>query len=233
MNEPEASELRLQSADGGEFSAYCAFPEHASAPALVVLTPVFGVDRDMRGFVDRYAQRGFIAIAPDLFWRESPGVLARTDDGRTQAQARARRVDAGVCAGDVRTTIEALRVMPACNGNVAALGICFGGRYAYLAAARGDVAAAGAYHGTQIGECLAGAPPVTVPISLHFGGADPLTPEGEISAIAAALRDNPDAEICVYPGAEHNFSIPGHPSCDAEAARRAEASVFALFDRLK
>ena len=228
-----SGDVTIEAADGGSFAAYCAWPKQTPAPGIVVLTPVFGVDADMRGFVDRYAQRGYIAIAPDLFWRDEPGVLRRTEEERAVALARARRVDVELCAGDVRSTVDALSSMPQCSGKVGAIGFCFGGRYAYIAAARRDVAVAGAFHGTEIGLSLAGEPPAGVPVSLHFGAADPLTPEEEVAAIAAALRGNLRAEICVYPGAAHNFSIPGNPAYDGAAAQLSETRVFALFDGLK
>ena len=132
------ADVHIRSRDGGLFSAYRALPNAPSAPAIVVLTPVFGVDDDMKRFVERFAERGFIAIAPDLFWRVKPGPLPRTDDGRAVAMPRAKAVDFELCAADVRSTVEFAGALPQCNGNVAALGFCFGGRFAYVAAARDE-----------------------------------------------------------------------------------------------
>ena len=199
-----------------------------------MLPPIFGIEPVIRTLADRYAARGFAVVVPNQFRRDAePDVMERTDAGRARALARAQRVDVDAIVDDVRATIAELRAMPACTGKVAALGFCFGGRYAFLAAARLDVQAAAAFHPTQIGASLADAPRVHAPLSLHFGAEDPLTPPSEVDATANALQDKPDAEVFIYPGATHNFAVPGVPGYDAAVAELAEQRAFALFDRLK
>lgn len=160
-------------------------------------------------------------------------MMERTEAGRANALARAERVDVDVVVDDLRATIAELRAMPECSGNVAVLGFCFGGRYAFLAAARLNVQAAGAFHPARIGASLADAPSVHTPLSLHFGAEDPIAPMSEVDAIENVLRDKTDADVFVYPGAMHNFAIPGVPGYDAAVAALAEQRVFALFDQLK
>ena len=213
---------------------YVALPPAAPAPGIVLLPPIFGIEPVIRELADRYAARGFAVVVPNQFRRDAePKTMERTDAGRAKALARAQRVDVDQIVDDVRTTVAELRAMPQCNRNVAVLGFCFGGRYAFLAAARLDVQAAAAFHGAQIGQSLADAPAVHAPLSLHFGADDPIAPMTEVDAIKDALRDKPDAEIFVYPGATHNFAVPGVPGYDAAVAELAEQRVFALFDRLK
>jgi carboxymethylenebutenolidase len=215
---------------------YVALPPTAPAPApgIVLLPPIFGIEPVVRALADRYAARGFAVVVPNQFRRDAePDVMDRTDDGRKRALARAARVDVDAILDDVRTTVAELRALPQCGGDVAVLGFCFGGRYAFLAAARLDVQAAAAFHGVQIGRHLDDAPRVHAPLSLHFGADDALTPKTEVDAIADALRDTPDAAIFTYPGATHNFAIPGVPGYDATVAGLAEERVFAVFDRLK
>jgi carboxymethylenebutenolidase len=213
---------------------YVALPAAVPASGIVLLPPIFGIEPVIRALADRYAARGFVVVVPNQFRRDAePDVMERTDAGRARALARAQRVDVEAIVDDVRATVAELRAMPACNGKVAALGFCFGGRYAFLAAARLDVQAAAGFHPTQIGASLTDAPRVHAPLSLHLGAEDPLTPPSEVNAITSALQDKPDAEIFVYPGATHNFAVPGVPGYDAAVAALAEQRVFALFDRLK
>jgi carboxymethylenebutenolidase len=60
--------------EGGEFSAYVTGPIRASAPAVVVLHEIFGLNEDIRQTCIELADKGFIAIAPELFWRQERGV---------------------------------------------------------------------------------------------------------------------------------------------------------------
>jgi carboxymethylenebutenolidase len=217
-----------------ETEPYLALPGAAPAPGIVLLPPIFGVEPVIRALADRWAARGFVVVVPNQFRRDADqDVLDRTDEGRARAQARARRVDPEQITDDVRATIDSLRAMRECNGRIAVAGFCFGGRYAFLSAARLDVEAAAGFHPTQIPLSLAGARNVHVPLQLHFGAADPLTPPNDVEAISAALHGNRDAEIFLYPGAAHNFMLPGVPGYDADAASLAEQRAFALFDRLK
>jgi carboxymethylenebutenolidase len=229
------SEIHVAAADGGRFEAYLALPpDGAPSPGIVMLPPIFGLEPVVRQLADGYAARGYVVLAPNQFWRDPEShVMDRTDAGRASAQARGRRVDVEQIVGDVGASVAALRAMPACSGKVAVLGFCFGGRYAYLAAARLDIDAAGAFHPVQIDQSTADAPRVKAPLSLHFGEDDPLTPPDHVDAVRAALRHRPDAEIFVYPGATHNFAVPGVPGYNPTVAALSEQRVFTLFDRLK
>jgi carboxymethylenebutenolidase len=213
---------------------YVALPAAGRAPGILLLPPVFGIEPVIRQLADRYAARGFVVAAPNQFHRDAePEMMERTDEGRARALARAQRVDVDQIVDDVRAEIAALRALPQCTGKIGVVGFCFGGRYAFLAAARLDVDAAAAFHPVQIGNSLADAPNVHAPISLHFGVEDPLTPPSEVEAVTAALRSRPDAEVFSYPGATHNFAIPGVPAYDPAVAQLSEDRAFALFDRLK
>jgi carboxymethylenebutenolidase len=226
-------QLMVTAADGAAFAAFLALPASVPAPGIVILPPIFGVDAQMRDLAGRCAARGYAAAVLNQFWRDAtPRTFERTPEERPLAFARAARVDVDQAVDDLGAAIAALRARPECDGTIAVMGYCFGGRYAFLAAARLDVQAAASFHGTQIGISLGDAPQVAAQLSLHFGEDDPLTPPEEIAAIRAALRHRGDAEIAVYPGAVHNFSQPGWPGHDPDVAARSEAAAFAVFDRV-
>jgi carboxymethylenebutenolidase len=213
---------------------YLALPDTVPAPAIVLLPPIFGIEPVIRDIADRWASRGFVVLALNQFRHEAePGPMERTPEGRARAMARGKGIDVEVLVDDVRAAIDSLRAMPACNGKVAVAGFCFGGRYAFIAAARLPVEAAAGFHPTQIPLSIADAARVRVPLSLHFGADDPLTPKDDVDAIVAALRHRPDADIVVYPGATHNFAVPGVPGYDPAVAELSEQRAFTLFDRLK
>ena len=68
-------DITINAADGsGSFSAYCARPASGTGPGIVVLQEIFGVNRVMRDLCDGFATEGYIAVAPDLFWRIETGI---------------------------------------------------------------------------------------------------------------------------------------------------------------
>src|ERR1700732_4239003 len=135
----------------GTFAAYIARPKTSPAQAVVVLQELFGVNADIRRTCDELAEQGFLAVAPDLFWRQEPGVdLSNvTSDADWQHGLRlyaAYDRDAG--AKDVKDTVDAVRNLLECNGKVAVLGYCLGALMVFLTAVRcHGVDAAVAYHG--------------------------------------------------------------------------------------
>jgi carboxymethylenebutenolidase len=133
----------------GAFGAYIAQPKVLPAPAVVILHEVFGVNSDIRKTCDELAEQGFIAVAPDLFWRQEPGVdLTVTDEADWQHGLRLYQAydrDAG--AKDVKDAADVVAKLPECIGRVAVLGYCLGGLMTFLTAARYGVDAAVVYHG--------------------------------------------------------------------------------------
>jgi carboxymethylenebutenolidase len=219
------------SARDGSFPAYRAVPAATPASAVVLIAPIFGVTASMREVADRYAEHGFIALAPDPFWRQHPGPLGRED--RELASSRGKAVADSDVLDDLARCVASLRAMPECNGTVAVAGFCFGGKYAFLAAARGLVDAAAAFHGSRVGTVLDEAPNVRVPLSLHWGDNDHAAPLEEIRAVETALAGKPEIEIGVYPGIGHGFTQTDNPNYDAPATAASEARVFAMLARLR
>ena len=66
--------ISVSAADSGQFKAYVANPAQGSAPGLLVIQEIFGVNQHIRDVCDRYAEEGYVAIAPDIFWRMEPAV---------------------------------------------------------------------------------------------------------------------------------------------------------------
>src|SRR5271170_5524547 len=156
----------------GAFAAYMARPKTVPGPAVVVLQELFGVNADIRQHCDELAGQGFLAVAPDLFWRQEPGVDLRVTSDADWAHGlrlyAAYDRDAG--AADVKDTVNAVRNLKECNGKVALLGYCLGALMVFLIAVRNSgVDAAVAYHGGDtVGE-VAG---LRAPILMHLAEED-------------------------------------------------------------
>ncbi|MCW5604234.1 MAG: dienelactone hydrolase family protein, partial [Burkholderiales bacterium] len=125
-------DIKVRSREGGELDCYLVMPDAGDrVPAIVLASAVHGVDQDVRAIADEFASHGYIAAAPDLFWRSIPGPLARGDDRSAQrSRPRLEKIRAG--EADMADTLAEVRKLPQFNGRAAAMGFCYGGPYAIL-----------------------------------------------------------------------------------------------------
>ncbi|UQA59953.1 dienelactone hydrolase family protein [Polyangium aurulentum] len=231
-NDPEHV-FRIRSAEGS-FDGYLARPAAVAAPAIVVLHEVFGVNVDLRATCDELAAAGFIAICPELFWRQGEShvdlsVQSQPDWEKGLALYKAFDIDAGV--RDVEATIAAARPLTGAVGRVGVMGFCLGGLLTFLAAARTRVDAAVAFHGGRTEEFLGETADIDGPLQMHLAEEDEFIPKKAQREIAAALAGNPKFEVFSYPGCRHAFSRHGGMHFNAEAARLSRARTFAFFNR--
>jgi carboxymethylenebutenolidase len=208
---------------------YLALPERRPAPAIIVVSSIYGVTPGLKHTMDRYAARGFIAIAPDFFWRTQPGPLDDTMREVAEARIKGYAIEDGI--EDMRGARDALAERSAWNGKFAVLGFCFGGRHAFLGLTRLGADAAVAFHGSHIHRYLDEADAVTKPFSFHFAGIDPLVPLDQVELIRAALTGK-RGEIAVYDGVHHGFAREESPRYDPAVARLSEERAFACLDSL-
>ena len=193
----------------GSFNAYIARPKTLPAPAVVVLQELFGVNADIRKHCDELADKGFLAVAPDLFWRQELGadlsVTSEADWAHGLRLYGAYDRDAG--ANDVKDTINAVRNLRECNGKVALLGYCLGALMVFLTAVRNSgVDAAVAYHGGDTEKYLAEVDGLRAPLLMHLAEEDEFISRAAQAEIEAALAGKPNAIVYSYAGQRHAFS---------------------------
>src|SRR2546428_5979760 len=142
----------LKSFDGGEFDAYMAVPASGYGPGIVVLQEIFGVNEYMRTVCDWYASHGFVAICPDLFWRQEPGIQLtdRSEAEWQRAFALYQGLNEVKAVEDSAAAVEFLRKHPACSGRVGAVGFCLGGKLAWVLSGGYKPDCAGGYYGVSI-----------------------------------------------------------------------------------
>jgi carboxymethylenebutenolidase len=207
----------------GTFTAYIARPEELPAPAVIVLQELFGVNADIREKCDELAEQGFIAVAPDLFWRQEPGVdLGVRSDADWQHGLRlyqAYNRDEGV--EDINDTIQTVEKMPDCTGKIAVLGYCFGALMVFLTAVRRRVDAAVAYHGGDTEKYLAEIDGLHAPLLMHLAEEDEFMSKSSQVAIKTALAGKPHTTVYSYPGQFHAFTRLNGTHYNAEAAMLA------------
>jgi carboxymethylenebutenolidase len=217
--------------EGGEFSAYVARPTETIAPVVVVLHEVFGVNDDIRLTFSELANAGFIAIAPDLFWRQERGVdLSRWSDAEWQkGLALYGAYDRDVGVRDVIAAVRAAEQLQGGSGKVGVMGFCLGGLLTYLTAARHNIDAAVAYHGGDTESYLGEARGIAAPLLMHLAEEDEFISKDAQARIKAALADVPSATVYSYPGCNHAFARHTGLHYDAQAAALANGRTQAFF----
>ena len=174
---------------------------------------------------EAFADEGFLVSTPDIFWRQHPGPIGDMEI----AQRRYHGYDFDHGLLDMQNLLAHLRAHLRCNGKIAVFGICFGGRYAHLAAARWGIDAAASYHGTYIERHLDETSRISCPVSFHFGEEDPVVPMDQVRAIQESYAPHSNAEIIAHKNAGHNFSMPYQgqlPPGGRQGAPGRRAEVF-------
>src|ERR1043166_9576674 len=193
--------VMIKSFDSGEFDAHIALPASGYGPGIVVLQEIFGVNQFMREVCDWYAQHGFVAICPDLFWRQERGV-DMTDKSEAEWQKAFQLyqgLDEGKAVEDSAAAMDFLRKHSACNGRVGAVGFCLGGKLAWLLSVRFKPDCAVGYYGVGIEKALNEASNLSTPLMLHIAGNDQFCPPEAQAQIHGALDQNALAKLYDYP----------------------------------
>lgn len=219
----------------GDFAAFCALPDATPAPAVLVFQEVFGINDNIRGLAGQLADAGYLALAPDVFWRIEPRFERKDESGLADGMARVRKLDLELAAADITATTAHALAMPECDGRIGGVGFCLGGTLAYLFAARTRVDGRGpdavvSYYGSAVHGMLDLAPRIECPVLFHYGARDPYIPAEQIDDVERALADRPDVVVHRY-DAGHAFSNWDAPTFyDEPAARTAWERTLRFLD---
>lgn len=201
--------IELEADDGHRFRAWHAVPP-SPAGGVVVLQEIFGVNGHIRALADDLCAQGYEAIAPALFDRAAPATELGYGEGDV---ARGRALRATLASDDVMRDVA--RARAALAGPAAAIGYCWGGSLAWLAACRLPLACAVGYYGSATVEFVDETP--ACPMTLMLGEHDPTFPPAAIEEIAAR---HPGITVFTYP-AGHGFACPERASWHRASARLA------------
>lgn len=220
--------------------AYLALPEAPGPhPAVIVFQEIFGVNSHIRNVTERFAHEGYVAIAPALYQRQSPGF----ETGYTAAdiEVGCKYKDATTAAHllvDTQATIYYLSQLPDVNPQaIGTIGFCFGGHVAYLVATLPEIKATASFYGAGIATFTPGGGQPTLSrtgdikgtLYAFFGDQDASIPLEQVTAIETELKKQDiKHHIFRYP-ADHGFFCDQRGSYDAAAASDAWSQVKALF----
>ncbi|MBX3560795.1 MAG: dienelactone hydrolase family protein [Sphingomonas sp.] len=215
----------------GSFPGYLAEPSSTPRGAIVVIQEIFGINPGIRAKCDHWAGFGYLAVAPDLFWRLEPGVELDPDmpEEFKQALALMNRFDQDRGVADIEAAIRAARKRLPEGGRVGAVGYCLGGRLAFMTAARTDVDASVGYYGVGLEGLLGEKHAIARPLMLHIAGADHFVTPDKQQLIHAGLDDEPRVTLHDYPGEDHGFAVAMGNRRSEAAARLADSRTEAFF----
>ena len=212
------------------FGAYVAHPAGTPRAAIIVIQEIFGVNPGIRQKCDKLAAEGYLAVAPDLFWRLEPGV--ETDPDVPAEFERAIGMmgqfdqDAGI--RDIEATIHHIRRTLGVS-KVGCVGYCLGGRLAFMTAARTDIDASVGYYGVGIDGLLGEKHAIAHPVMLHIPTADGFVPRETQAAMHAGLDDHPKVTLHDYEGLDHGFATETGQRRNEDAATLADSRTAAFF----
>lgn len=219
------TEITIKSSDGGSFSAYVSGQKEADegAPVVVVIQEIFGVNGVMRGICDNLAYQGYVAVCPDLFWRQEPNIQLtdHTEEEWARAFELYKGFDEEKGVDDLIATVNHMRGYPGTNGKVGTIGFCLGGKLAYLMATSSDADCNVSYYGVGIQDALDRAPKIKNPLLMHIAEKDQFVPPEAQEKIIKALSDYDHVELFHYQGVDHAFARIGGEHFDENAAREA------------
>ena len=234
-----AGEVKIKAPDGVEIPAYRAMPEKGDKfPVVLVVQEIFGVHEHIKDVCRRFAKRGYLAIAPELYARQGDvSKLAEFD----KILAIVSKVPDAQVMGDLDAAAAfAQSTGKAAPNKLFVTGFCWGGRIVYLYAAHNPkINAGGAWYGRIVGQPnplqpkspLDVAKDIKSPILGLYGGLDKGIPVETVEQIKVALKTagNTKSQFVVYPDAEHGFHADYRPSYNEKAAKDGFAKLLAFF----
>ncbi|KAF0815213.1 Carboxymethylenebutenolidase [Andreprevotia sp. IGB-42] len=224
---------------GATLPAYQARPAGAKGPlpVVIVVQEIFGVHEHIQDVCRRLAKQGYLAIAPELYFRQGDP-RQYTDTAELMSKVVSRVPDQQVLT-DLDMTCAWAVAHGGDGKRLAMTGFCWGGRIVWLYAAHNPYLKAGAaWYGRLVGQPSPNNPkqPIDVvtqlkaPVIGFYGGKDQGITQEHVEAMRAALKAaGRSDEINVYPEAGHAFNADYRPSYNAAAANDAWGKMLAFF----
>jgi len=215
----------------GQFDAYVATPDSPAKAAIIVIQEIFGVNEGIRRKCDSWAKAGYLAIAPDLFWRIDPHIELDADipEQMQQALAYIPRFNQDQGVRDIEATIRAARAMLEGPAKVGVVGYCLGGRVAFMTACRTDGDAFVGYYGVGIDGLLGEQHAIGKPTMLHIPTHDGFVPPEVQAKMHEGLKDNRHVTLHDYEGLDHGFAAEMGDRRVEEAAQLADRRTADFF----
>ena len=216
----------------GNFDAYMTVPESGTGPAVIAIQEIFGVNAGMKEICETLSKAGFVAICPDLFWRQQPHIelTDKSDEEWQQAFDLYNGFDVDKGIQDIQATLDHARQLDEVSGKVGAVGYCLGGLLAYLTSTRTTIDAAIGYYGVGLQDHLSEAAQIKTPLLLHIAEKDEFVSADAQAKIHEAFDEHPLITLYDYKGMDHAFARPDGIHHNRENAKLANDRSLEFFN---
>jgi carboxymethylenebutenolidase len=222
---------QIPTLDGdGMIPAYMVKPEGTPKAAIIVQQEIFGVNAGIRKKAEIWAAKGYLAVAPDSFWRQKPGVELdpAVQEQFQQGVELMMGYDFDLGIRDIEAVIHWIRREQSVP-KVGLVGFCMGGRIAYLTAARTDIDASVGYYGVMIDQMLDEKHAIAKPLMLHIPTADGFVDVEAQKKMHEGLDDHPKVTLHDYEGLDHGFAEESGDRRDEAGATLADSRTEEFF----
>ena len=229
----ERQEIIISTPDGEMPAFLCVPTENSSQPAVMVIMEAFGLTQHIKDVTVRIANEGYLAIAPDLYYRKLPNNKFGYDEV-SSAKAMMDSLDySKTVEEDIKATLDYLKSrIDVDSDRIGIMGFCFGGSMIFYAATKfsSEIAIAAPFYGVVLDEWLEAVSDITIPIYLFFGGTDPFIPEDRIKQIDSRFQElGKNYRLKVYNDAEHGFFCHERSSYNQLAAEDSWSELIKFF----
>ena len=214
----------------GTIPLFVARPAGEPRAAIIVIQEIFGINPGIRKKCGDWAAQGYLAVAPDAFWRQKPGIDLDSDIPEQFQEALGYMMKHDFTQGimDIEAVIHWIRREQGID-KVGLVGFCMGGKIAYMTATRTDIDATVAYYGVGIDEMLGESHAIARPLLLHVPTADGFVPPEAQKAMHDGLDGNAHCSLHDYPGLDHGFAAEHGARRNEEGARLADRRTTEFF----
>lgn len=214
-----------------QFDTYVARPDGTPRGAIIVIQEIFGVNEGIRRKCDNWASQGYLALSPDLFWRDTARVELDADvpEQFQAAIGHMQKLDQDLAIYDIESAIKFARAELGGTGKVGLVGYCLGGRLTFMAACRTDGDAFVGYYGVGIDNLLGEQHAIGKPVLLHIPTADGFVPPEVQKTMHDGLKDNRHVTLYDYEGLDHGFAAEMGARRVEDAAQLADQRTADFF----
>jgi carboxymethylenebutenolidase len=206
-------------------------------PALIVVMEAFGLNDHIKSITNRFAKEGFVALSPNLYFRQEDNVVGYDD--LPGAMRLAGSLSGDQIVADMTASLNYLKTQKDVKPVFGAVGFCMGGMISFLTACRLPEIKATVpfYGGGMVTARRPGIKPpieyvetLKAPVLAFFGGKDKFIPLSEVDAFRDGLRKaGKNADVVLYPDADHGFMCDERPSYHPVHAKEAWARTITFF----